>query len=272
MILTCPDCSTRYSAPDGAVGPNGRTVRCANCGTTWFVSAEPDIFELRDNQVPELEPVSAPAGDAQTHSVLPEPSHTPDPLPRTVEEPAVGAHVQIRDKADQVRRNRRLIGVSMIWFVTLGLLLIAAVLAYLFRQPIVNRVPAAASIYKAVGVPVKLAGLDFELPKTRNAEIDGVPTLLINGYIINRSSETQTVPMIELSLYDNSGQVLNVWAVEPPKPVLKSKERAEYVSQLPNPPIDAVSLKYRFLDEREGFSSPISVPPNAVLSQVQNHH
>src|SRR5262245_19620349 len=38
MILTCASCATRYYADDGSVGPEGRSVRCAACGHTWYVS------------------------------------------------------------------------------------------------------------------------------------------------------------------------------------------------------------------------------------------
>lgn len=36
MQIACPACQTRYSLPDGAIGPEGRTVRCAKCRHSWF--------------------------------------------------------------------------------------------------------------------------------------------------------------------------------------------------------------------------------------------
>ena len=63
MILTCTSCSTRYYADDDAIGPAGRTVRCAACGYSWFAESR---LELRDKA--EDAPVSGPAGaiDART--------------------------------------------------------------------------------------------------------------------------------------------------------------------------------------------------------------
>lgn len=46
MIISCPDCQTRYDVDDERFQPNGRSVRCAACGESWFVPAPEPIEEL----------------------------------------------------------------------------------------------------------------------------------------------------------------------------------------------------------------------------------
>ena len=245
MILTCPECATRYSANDDAIGPNGRMVRCANCKATWFVSHDADTLELLDNQKEEIFIESEPHADENIGHDDGNNDFPPDPPVKT----AVGAHVQIRDKAEQKRRNRRLLSVSMIWVVTLGLLGIGLGLAYFFRQTIVDRTPAAATLYNALGIPVKVSGLDFENPKAKNVFIDGELVFVINGYVRNLSGRNQEIPMIRLSLHNPAGDEVAHWFVEIDQPMLPAGDRIEYQSQYPNPPIDAVKLKYRFVDQ-----------------------
>ncbi|MBO6758199.1 MAG: zinc-ribbon domain-containing protein [Roseibium sp.] len=46
MKIKCPDCSTSYDIKAEALGPKGRSVKCARCGNRWFVAFKPEDEEL----------------------------------------------------------------------------------------------------------------------------------------------------------------------------------------------------------------------------------
>jgi predicted Zn finger-like uncharacterized protein len=64
MLIVCPNCSTSYMVDPTALGPGGRTVRCARCKITWFASWQkeaPDAKAFMDGAIAEAEGHSAPA-------------------------------------------------------------------------------------------------------------------------------------------------------------------------------------------------------------------
>ena len=80
MIIACPACGTRYAVPENAIGPEGRTVRCAKCKHSWFQDALP--LEL-DEQIAPSSPEPEPAAPAQAEpNAQPEtPAQTAAPAP-----------------------------------------------------------------------------------------------------------------------------------------------------------------------------------------------
>ncbi len=250
MILTCPKCSTRYLTKDEAIGPNGRTVRCAKCETTWFVSedeassdvnsVDPDALALADNQ---RDPIVEIGADDKplTHDTKTSPDKT-----ASMSAAMAGAHVSLRDKVDAEKLNRRRRVIFWIWAVPMGLLFIAAILGFLFKQDIVNRLPEAASVYKGLGITVKEAGLEIENPIAKTALIDGDTVLVVNSAVKNLSSQTQDLPLVELTLRNGSDEPLVQWYVELEQTKLGGKDRLEFATQYPNPPIDMVKLTYKF--------------------------
>jgi len=68
MIITCPACATQFRVPDGALGSDGRKLRCSSCRHVWF-------------QVPLAPPVKDPEA---AEPVTQTPPQAPQP-----EEPAI---------------------------------------------------------------------------------------------------------------------------------------------------------------------------------------
>ncbi|MHA7775716.1 zinc-ribbon domain-containing protein [Roseibium sp. M-1] len=56
MKIKCPDCATSYEIKAEALGPEGRSVKCAKCGNRWFVSSteeEEGEVDFRPADVPD---------------------------------------------------------------------------------------------------------------------------------------------------------------------------------------------------------------------------
>lgn len=78
MILTCPNCATRYVVKDGSIGPKGRKVRCASCQHSWHQEADPATL-IEDSPVapspvddtPPVEEASEPVPGTVTEASEP---------------------------------------------------------------------------------------------------------------------------------------------------------------------------------------------------------
>ena len=58
MLIVCPSCASSYMIDPAAVGPAGRTVRCARCKASWFAGgpkADPDVATFVDSVIAEAE-------------------------------------------------------------------------------------------------------------------------------------------------------------------------------------------------------------------------
>lgn len=252
MILTCPNCNTRYLTTPEAIGENGRTVRCSKCSNTWFVAAEPDALALEEQMKPELIEMSTSGrrGDGKkSKGVDAEGRRQDDQSDETFVEK--GAHVSFRDNVDKKRRNRRLFGVAMIWVTTLGLLILAALLAFFFRQPIVEKFPQTSAIYEAFSVKASVTGLILEAPQHEYVRVEGEPRLVVNGTVQNLTKKNKDIPLVKLSILNRNDEEITHWFVQPTPPKVGPRGKVVFAAEYPNPPVDAASLTYKFADEGE---------------------
>ena len=214
MILTCPDCSTRFAIDADKLGPDGRRVKCGKCAHIWFESAP--ALELEN----EPSPLSVTPLEPEEQSPIP---------PRNL--PAV-------QRAKKARSAR--IG----WIV--AVVLLAAVLAVLWfgRAQIATAIPQAEGVYAAVGIPAfppPGEGLIIEFdPKTE----DGALTL--KGEIINTTSGVREVPGLRVLITDASDQTLKEWSFVSDVRRLGPGETVAFTTQTDSVPAGAANVSILF--------------------------
>lgn len=183
MIVTCPDCATRYLVDPGALGASGRVVRCANCAHTWHQTPPEDV--PRRIELPPLD--AEPTEGSETRIQLPAVAQRPRPALRYI----VG------------------------WLVMLVILVGIGAGLFLERGRIVATWPVVAGLYQAIGLPVTPAEKIFE---TRNVQTQRVtendlPTIVVTGEVVNLSPMTRAAPKVKVSLNDVNDHELQAWTV-----------------------------------------------------------
>lgn len=88
MILTCPNCATQYAVGEDAIPPQGRKVRCASCGESWFQEPEGGVVAGEETAIDIEGPADGPVdidvvvedepGDASPYDSIPEPEGDSD--------------------------------------------------------------------------------------------------------------------------------------------------------------------------------------------------
>ena len=211
MILTCPQCSTRYHVDPTALGTSPRTVRCASCGQRW--SAKP----------PTDTPKTVELGDTPSSG-----------MPSI---PAAAAPEQLPP-----RRSTGLIG-----WLTAGFVVLLLASVVIGRNEIVSRFPAAASIYQGLGLPAAMElGLQFEDIKSSRLQEGGISVLVVEGAIVNVTDTERPIPPIRITLLDKSGRELQEELVEAKEQRLEPGTKTSFSGRVVNPADQARNFSITF--------------------------
>lgn len=260
MILTCTSCSTRYYTDDAAIGPAGRTVRCAACGFSWF--AEPHL-ELRTKaDGAELSDMSresaAPAYEPLTRERV-------ERLRRAAEQPGPAPSAAAKFRAQQAERMRqdRARAAVAVWGATGAALAASAVGMVTFRQDVAELWPRSASAFAALGLDVNVYGLEFYDLAVERAFDGATPILLVSGEVRNIGREDKLVPPVRVSLRDTRSheifELVNVITDQP----IAAGAAVPFQIRVENPPADAMDLEATFASfaESSAAGGPAHVSP-----------
>lgn len=275
MIITCPHCQTKYQVTYEAIGSAGRKVQCAHCQEAW---QQPPIAKEEPPSPAAKQAFEAIVEDGLDEVLASEEKAVAAEVAKRLaaEETARGqtdagkidpAVIRNRQKAftrrqhaimaeQPLARLRRAARVG-------AALALCAVLAtaYFGRVQVVQRFPAMAGLYEAVGLGVNVIGLDFTNVTTLRTLRDGKEVLIVSAQILGLEAEPVPVPAVVVTLIGTDGQGLYEWSVTPAVRDLMAGERATFDTQLTLPPGNADRVRLSFAGGssiRESSQQPVA--------------
>lgn len=272
MIIACPACKTRYAVPDTAIGPAGRSVRCAKCSHSWYQAgpklpvppqAETVAALSRLQRDPDGDPTTptqtddfgAPVRSTQTSDTRADDAMASSAqlAPAVERRPAFGgpggdegtqqeddSRESSYDYAPPFRPRRN---PAKLW----------TALAVAFALTVVV---AGGALYY-FGGPAWLQGLGLagtatqpdlviEFPpakQERRTLPNGTEYFAASGTVVNRSGRTQKVPPLLVVLRDAQNRTVYSWTIDPPVDRLAPGERSDFREAVVDVPRSATSAE-----------------------------
>lgn len=226
MILTCPQCDTRYQADEAKFPSRGRNVRCAKCGHVWHQAPVASPADSEDASL--LSEGAAASAPRQADSFR---FHNPAPRVEEARGPWLGK-----------------IAVAAGWLALVAVIVLIGFSAVRYRQEIATVWPQSTAFYSALGLPVR--GLDFrDLHSSRRME-NGQAVLVVTGTIVDDSAIELAVPQtIRIILSDAKNHEVYRWTFAPDVTLLKPGQSTKFVTRLASPPATARHLEIHFVKD-----------------------
>lgn len=260
MILTCPECKSRYVVNPTVLLPNGRTVRCAKCKNTWFEKKPEEDVEIipnddAKNSLNENEkPSNETSNDTSDSTTAEEDFDFPISKPRKRKRP-------IPKGSNLPALQNQKYGSGKIGWVSLVVFLTAIISLFLvFQDSISSNWPASKKLYAAIGLDAKEVQVEPEAPTLepieerlvigglapRRENINGVANLVIAGHVENISDIQQDIPDLRIRLLDERKRVLREWSFQANQTFVNTGEKVAFETSLPNSPNEARDISVTF--------------------------
>ncbi len=218
MDVSCPNCATRFRIPDGAIGEDGRTVRCSKCGHTWHQM--PVVDE------PEAPAKDDPAAEEATKADELEAEESPPIRPEILAAggeidtpPPIGGDLLSDRPSFEAEAAKSKSGsglASVLWVLLLVVVVAALAAAWFQRDWIVANYPAAAPIYEQLGLVEAEAPLPLRIDDVTSIirRVDGERRYVITGLIQNTSEAPHAIPPMRGLILGEGGEELVRWDFE----------------------------------------------------------
>ena len=261
MIITCPNCETRFNVNPAALVPDGRAVKCMRCGHTW---TERPPQEARPRPAAAVAVTAAPAAAVErTLRVedLPKTDDDVDDVPDFGERPAA---VQRKRRATAVRpgaaptsllEEGRRSGIGQLIASVVVVAIVAGLIggSFFIRDSVVALWPPAGALYERVGFAAAKPGDGLEIrniKSTQKVENDK-PAIAITGEIANRTQQPIEIPGLRGALLDVREREVFVWTFTAGSAVLEPGKTIEFETVVGEPPPAARRIAIAFFEEKK---------------------
>lgn len=219
MIITCEECNTNYTLPDGSITGIGRMVKCAKCGNVWHQSPFTKKIQIKAQSNFEKKRLEQAQQKAKSAA-------------KTQELPAV-IEVEINP-------------LLYILYVLPGFFIILSfIFIFIYSKPfMINNLSLTNPLYEAFnGFSVK--GVMF-----RDVTLTKIPSgqgfdLFVKGKIINNSREMRNMPDVRISLTDEDKNVVASHVILYAEKFIEPKSSINVSNMVTNLP---PTVKYIILD------------------------
>ena len=245
MILTCPNCTTRFLLSAQVLAPEGRRVKCSACGEEWFQLPDPD--ELVDNEQHEIEDIPEAV----------------KPVPEGSSVPALPEDVPPQEKPSKIATATGYAGAFAVFLI--GLCFLVAV-----KPTLLKAWPTSAAIYELIGMEVKAPGEGLVFDKVK-AHLTDDDTIVIEGSIINLTAEEQFLPSVEASIRDEGGETIKKTVIHPPYDSMKPESTLPFRSVYKGKTRNADHVQIRFVLTAEKPKTVSKDGDNNQAPQADDH-
>ena len=211
MDVSCPNCATRFRIPEGAIGEDGRMVRCSKCAHTWY--------QMPVGAEPESAPQNDVASDGATKAGDPEGEENPPIRPEVL---AAGGEIDtppplLSDRPsfemDAAKEKSGSGLATALWVLLLVVVVGSAAAAWYKRDWVVTNYPAAAPLYERLGLVEAEGPPPLVIRDVRSIirRVDGERRYIITGTIENTSGDPHAIPPMRGLILNDAGEELVGW-------------------------------------------------------------
>ncbi len=261
MILNCPSCSTRYLVAEGAIGPHGRRVRCANCGHLWEQSAEegldaelfgpePDFLHESvvdddpfEQPVDRFQPPSRENQDGNDFRSVLQKEIESIPIPEGVKPTSTDPALE-QVLSGKGKRNFKLPDRAG-GFLAAAVFYLLVFMAFLLGHQSISRAwPPSNLIYNIIGISPVMPGEGLSLSNL-NAEFQG-DKIFMSGTIVNLKEDDLTVPPVFIALRDDADKIIDHILLPAPVASLKPEGSVDFETVYRKRPENATNVTFAF--------------------------